>query len=428
MRPIEFTGFVIIILLSLPIHASLVLAEISSYNLPTTNFTTLTGLPELSQSCLDKKERGEAIIDIMDNDVIAALTGVVEVMTAICTIYSIIAQFVDDLLIVAKGICVVTTCEQWIPKAFWMYPVCTSIENVHRVFHVSSNPFTYICCFINCGFVPWCNSANFDCTNGIFGSVGDALGGQLPSIYGYDFRITAGENIFTAIACLCPAQILIQLRKLKLIYQTYNCCIERACQAGQSTVACERALSEQLCMYWEGSLMKSLIGILIDVISYIIMKVLLKLIEQYLSLLIPLLNCLASLWELVQIPRNIEQLQDTWEDLTDTNFGSVDCDELDPDDIAQYQPDLRERYESTRIIDIDFLEWDKSREEAETSAPVQEPEPFITIEEPEPLAYEEEGEEREAQIPFPLPPSKRIRPSGSLDEEVEEDEAEEGDE
>jgi len=115
------------------------------------------------------------------------------------------------------------------------------------------------------------------------------------------------ENIYTAMGCLCPSAIIFNLRKLKTIYQVHNCCVEQACKNGMSTEVCEKQFSEASCMYWEGSIYKTLIkAIAVMLTKYISERVVAVVLEGALT------SCVLSLLELANIPSLIKSVTSTW--------------------------------------------------------------------------------------------------------------------
>ncbi len=445
-------------------------------------------LPNAAQACIDKKMQGEGLVKFLDSGVIRTLTGVVEVMTAICTMYQTVSAILDNMLIIAKGVCVVQTCVEYVNPV--MISVCQGVESVVTGWKAATLPLSLICCFVNCGFVPWCSGHScWDQLGNLGGAINAPKAGQpekapssateaspqqevvgppqvgeppqatqppptsnvilditgfaaqessvrgeisrrwnaamynvfdktkfqqrsaffkepqtpppysvaminykqnvenLKAVYA-DQKITdiaypegvgsaalgtiqghlrAYDNIYTAIACLCPTAILVNLKKLRTIYQVYNCCVEEACESGQSTEHCERSLSEQTCMYWEGSLLQSLVGMLMGILQMLVSKIIFALIAKYLTFLVPILNCLVAVYELIQIPQEIRQLGETWDILRQSDFHKVSCDDLDTSRVAEFQPNLRERYEDVKILDFDFEEWQRKKQEVENS-------------------------------------------------------------
>ncbi len=227
-------------------------------------------------------------------------------------------------------------------------------------------------------------------------------------------HLQAKDNIWTAIACLCPTAILINLKKLKTIYEVHNCCIEQACKSGGSTEPCEKALSEQLCMYWEGSLLQTIVGMVLGILTMIISKIIGALIKKYLSFLTPLLNCLAAVLEVAQIPQNIKNLQAAWEELSDADFKSVDCDDLDTSAVGEFQPRLRERYENTEIWEFNLDLWTEKKQEAEN----EREQALMTAPEPIDLDSLDAGGEQEPDVERAEPnpefrfPTRRVGEDG----------------
>jgi hypothetical protein len=404
-----------------------------------TNYTSglpsPTGLPDAAEACVDKKKKGESLVEFLDSGVIRTLTGIVEIMFAICSMYSTVSFFFDISLKIVKAVCAVQTCEEWGPSP--MAVICSSVEKVVIAWKTITMPISLICCFVNCGFIPWCSGHScWDQFGNIAQEAGITPPGETPGVgdrlkagffnpvnsenynsragflkekepgfpmglkgysdnvkrlheYYKDKKVTniafpegfgaealttlkghlsANQNIWTAIACLCPTAILINLKKLRTIYQVYNCCIEEACASGGSTESCERALSEQLCMYWEGSLLQTLVDMIIGILTMVLTKLITALIAKYLTFLIPILQCFTALMELLQIPSNIKQLGETWQSLSQSDFNKVSCSDLDQSKVAEFQPNLKDRKASTKIFTFDLSDWQNKKQEAENNA------------------------------------------------------------
>ncbi|MCK5281881.1 MAG: hypothetical protein KAK00_00570 [Nanoarchaeota archaeon] len=138
-------------------------------------------------------------------------------------------------------------------------------------------------------------------------------------------HISAFDNIFTAFGCMCPVAILFNLRKLKTIYQVYNCCTEEACKNGINTISCERQLDEALCMYYEGSLKKTLITVFTSIVAGYIFKMFEENIKTLLSSKYS--SCIMAVFDLMQIPGRLQTLMGAYKWLTHS-FDEPVCKDL----------------------------------------------------------------------------------------------------
>lgn len=215
-----------------PIHFLAELDDITGMATTGTNTTSVTNAP---QACIEKNKKTHALVDALDNDIISMLEKISSFMVAISSIWTAV-----------KGIMLSVAMVLYAAKYTWALGFVKQkiVDKVDIVMVPINN-------IVGCSWAKWCKF--------------DLPGTKIP------ISIGPNDNIYAAIGCLCPTAVLINMRKLKTIYQTYNCCVEQACINGMSTMSCERQLSEAECMYWgKGAIASLLVKILIGIIAYLL--------------------------------------------------------------------------------------------------------------------------------------------------------------
>lgn len=276
------------------------------------------------QACINKHTKNNEIVELLDNSIIGTLESVVDVLYMIVTVYSSVGMVLNTLATIfgTSGCCHFTP---------FLEGFCASLEGVLNGFKLPFKGFVEIWgCYVTCD---WCRGRSCGGIGGIT-SFMDPVVNKMDSL---GVKVSPFENIYIAMGCLCPVAILFNIRKLKTIYQTYNCCIEESCVNGQSLESCERQFDEAVCMYYEGSLYKSLISTAIGVFSTMIARFAAKKVGE-----MTMWNCVLAIVEVVQIPANIQSLQENWKWVTET-FEEPTCEDLSFEDIKKYQDRFRER-------------------------------------------------------------------------------------
>ncbi len=289
----------------------------------------LTDPGDATQRCIDKHEKNNDFVEFMDSDIIALVEKITAMMyliyTTMTAVHSVISA-VSAFFSLEGGCCLGQP---------WTTAGCTTVDSVKNVWDgIYHNPAVSLFgCMISCG---WCSgqagkesdrlegSSSSTAVGaqgcwGLFGSI--PIFNSLPEVMGFA-RLSPFENIYTALACLCPTAILFNLRKLKTIYQTYDCCIEQACQYGISTEVCDKMLDVSSCMYWKGSIYKMLVKVLMGILASYVAKYIAKLVAKN---LIP--NCILSLIDLAEIPGTIAGVQEgiKW---VSVSFSEPECSDL----------------------------------------------------------------------------------------------------
>jgi hypothetical protein len=299
----------------------------------------ISSLPTADQICYYKVQKGEEFLDFMDNDIINAL----EIISTLLYSFSSLINTVDYFITLTSSVigmigsdlsaCCVpavsgiggTVCAgQWAAFKGWK-----GIKNSNPVIQGIVDFTTCACCTSDAtpGMKALAGGSLLICPLGnianMFGSsVGDPSAGGIGK-----FHLNAFDNIYMAVGCLCPVAILHNLKKLKVIYQTYNCCVLQACENGISTESCERQFDEASCMYWEGAGIKSLIAIVASIASQFIAKMIMDWVGDNM-----LVACILMVIDLSKIPAKITSLIQTFETLT-TTFEDQKCSDLGFEDI-----------------------------------------------------------------------------------------------
>ncbi len=316
--------FMIFLVLSIPLTSTLALAQLSSSPTP-------YQIGDVGQQCIQKNQKTHSLVSFLENDVISVIEQIISILYAITTIANAIDTVIDTIY---------TVTECCFPNPF---TAASCVGQEAEIIGWETGIFSTIrslSCIVNCG---WCGGADGQegtGDDGCFG-IGSLMSGislgAMPSVIGptggpgglAQFHLSPYENIYTAVGCLCPTAILFNLRKLKTIYDTYNCCVSEACTNGFSTQGCERMLSEATCMYWEGSVYLSLAKVLISVIASLLADLIVDLVGS-----IPGLACAMSIFDLVQLPSVVMGVINAF-DWVSTTFTEPTCEDLGFENIRE---------------------------------------------------------------------------------------------
>ncbi len=318
------------------------LVNLSSYDSGSSSYTlndteNLANVSDVGQSCIEKNKKTNAFADSLDNGVMKTVETVASIMYMICTVISAITMVIStlDLLFDNTGGCLCVGLP-------FTTGLCAGVAGLQTSWKYVTTFTDKICCFVNCG---WC-TGDGSCA-GVFGS-NSIMSKGIPGLStAMNFaHLSPYENIYTAMACFCPVAILFNLRKLKAIYQTYNCCVEEACNNGLSTQSCEVMLNEATCMYWEGSLYKMVVKVVISIITGLIVGLIVKLVAQAL-----LTNCMNAILKLTTIPGTIASVQDAWKWMNE-RFSEPNCKDLGFDTVKKSVQASEETF-SYRLYDND---------------------------------------------------------------------------
>ncbi|MDO8481340.1 MAG: hypothetical protein Q7S65_06055, partial [Nanoarchaeota archaeon] len=256
--------------------------------------------------CEGKADAGQSFIDFMDNGAVKTIEAAAAILFAISAIINLVDTVLDAIsLIFGHTDC----CWSIIGEA----GVCQGLSGVWKAWG-NIKGFYPLLIANALGTCACCNGGK---------PAGDICGSAITMPAGIE--IDAFESIYTAVACLCPVAIMFNLRKLKTIYQVHNCCVKQACKAGQSIEACERMLDESTCMYFEGALMKAIVGIVIKLVANFIVSQVKEWLKKNIGE--KTMTCFFIFYNAINIPGRIQAVMAAKEWVSDT-FSEPDCEAL----------------------------------------------------------------------------------------------------
>jgi len=286
----------------------------------------------------------------------SAIEQIVYVFYAICMTISAIEFIITVLNTIWPGSFDRPPCN--LPA--YAQPICKGIDVIDEVMGKVYGATKYFCCFITCG---WCSSYSKESQVTGAPSTSKSSAG-CPAPYGImnwatemaGVSIDPFENIYTAMACMCPVAILMNLRKMRTVYSVYECCVEQACERGIDKQVCEDYLKEAECMYLEAAWQKTLINVLLRII---IPKVMASLIADE---LIAEAQPYTSWIQLIAVPLTISGLIDIWSFVMKT-FEEPSGEECQQK-FQEYfdDPGLVPGYGSRPEVNFDWDKWDKNQD------------------------------------------------------------------
>lgn len=289
-------------------------------------------LSDPGKACVEQHEQTSKYANKLDSEVISILENIVSILYMICTVFSAIDTVIDALGL-ALGM--------W-PECCWDAATgvgaakCSAMSIKFRVWSVKYIPIQTICCLLNDGL---CGLAT---CYGLGGANIQKIT-KIISLTG----IRPKDSIYISAACLSPVGILYNLRKLKTVYQVYDCCIQEACENGLSTDACEKQLDEATCMYYEGSLYGIEAKVIMAAASVIIAMLIKELIKN--AVLGMVLSCAYAILKLAQVPQVIAGVEESWKWVSKT-FNEPTCKDLNFKDVKK---DLEVEWEDVSLLDAD---------------------------------------------------------------------------
>jgi len=298
----NIASFLIVLLLTMPFYLSSVFAQENDQDPPS---QIEIPIPDPVESCLAKKVESDEFVEDLDSGPIKTLESIAATLYFTCTAWSTLSVIQKTY---RSAIGTTDFCKTG------NEPICSinSIEEIKAT--AVGRVMTEMCGYVECD------------TGKITGLVG--LEGIDESVRTFT-GLGPFDNIYTSIAFLCPVGILHNLRKLKTIYQVKSCCIEQACKNGINVESCERQFSEATCMYWEGSIYSSLIGIGIHLVSLAVAYLFADEVKELLEKAGSWPGLIKSLFGAYQ---HIQKLQSTFEWMSQT-FSEPNCEDLNFDDI-----------------------------------------------------------------------------------------------
>lgn len=311
--------FMIALVLSLPFYSSYVFAEGDDeldqyYGMDTAPYDVsyIEHMPvtEPEETCEGKQKDVELAASLMEDETIAQIAQAISVMQTICSIEAMLKTIVSAINTVLGSVIDGLCC--WISAVPGGVAVCEGFDLAKRfgfdpLFAVMDN----ICCVFMCGLC----DARGQC--GAF--LDTALKPMLAS-----FAPQPSSSIYVALACLCPGYVLVHMRQLKLIYDTYHCCIKEACAQGISTEACEQQFNYQTCVYWDGGMATRAI---MNVVTAFVVKIIVKVGGTIISKYYFWLECVLNWWDVVETPITWALLMEVVQDF-EVEFDPPQCEDL----------------------------------------------------------------------------------------------------
>jgi|TARA_Y100000310_G_C20613526_1_gene779329 hypothetical protein len=350
---LEFLAvFMIAIIVTIPFYISDVFAQVGNNPFENADYLReITGaqtagtqiddpVEDPAQACIRKNEKTSDLVDLMDNDIIKVLEKIASVMHAISAAWTAAKAILDAYILILAA----------------FYPTYLEAEELNQYRQWMDCPL--------CGTGFWgalvqymatCEIPTTPFSEGGKGNVGlglcklaDDVGGKI----GVPIAIGAKDSIYTSIACACIPGILYNLRKLKTIYQTYNCCVKEACSNGLSTESCDRQFSQEQCMlFGKGAMYQAIVGIVISAISVLLMEHIIKKImvswgEKWEAVI-------GATLDLAQKPSEFKALMNGLKWIQES-FSEPDCSDLGFDEIKDRREDeFLNKNCQYREVDID---------------------------------------------------------------------------
>jgi len=327
-------SIIITLVISLPFYTSSVFAEEDGIPYDVSYIQQLD-VPDSPEACIAKHEQTNELVEMFDNELISKFTNLIALITAICsvraaigTMHAAITTVLGHPLSPCCPIFILTSVE------------CAVVTGEKIESEITLSPIDVICCIATCG---WYYG---ECGLGFGGTAisGFVKAGQKAGIIGVD----PDSSIYAAV--LCPPAMLTHIKRLKLIYQTYNCCVKEACNNGLSTESCEKQLDFQTCVFWEGGAVKTIINVVITVIFLVVAIVYGEAIGKAFATASPVLSCLLSWYQVINIPLSLTAMLNTIQNLG-KSFDEPECKDLGFDTYAEYIPEPVPRY--YRLEDTD---------------------------------------------------------------------------
>ncbi|MCB9362430.1 hypothetical protein H6504_03260 [Candidatus Woesearchaeota archaeon] len=288
-------------------------------------------------SCMEKSQRAEKQMLEPLFAFTGALEGIATMLFALCSIYNGIAT-------VMTAISTITGTKE----CCWTMG-CVSSEAQEQTKNVFYWGFAHhLCSYIMNGM---CGGTD------IFGSGEgtDMLGmdGVEDIEYGeWGQSLNPYSSIYVAMFCLNIVAMVFHMRNLETMYKVHDCCIEQACANGLPTATCDAYLDEQLCMFWQGSIIGPMLQILWNFASEFVVKYL-----SELGVHVSLPTCLKVALDLVSIPMTLMNVINSLDMLFNTP-SDPDCSDLGFEEIGhthnQQPPDYVGLLSEDKLVQTTF--------------------------------------------------------------------------
>src|SRR3989338_4474369 len=219
----------IILVITIPFYASGVFAQqiIGQTQVPVANPV---------QSCIEKHQDNQDFIDFMDSGPIKTLEKIVSTLWFTCSAWSateaaldvpmVAIGFIDESAIppVEGAACISAFTS---PTGSAIIPLCRFNAVTRKVRDALNKVFVPMCSLTTCALCEDSAKAGALSPANLIPdiSIGSSTVQKTMSDAINFAHLSPFDNIYVAIGCLCPVGVLFNLRKLKTIYQTYNCCI-----------------------------------------------------------------------------------------------------------------------------------------------------------------------------------------------------------
>ena len=302
-------SFMIALMLTLPIYSASVLGQ----------FDDFSTLPDPVQSCIDKNEKTNALVDLMDNEIISTIEKILRAYRTLSSVWENAKGLYNTVILVLY-------------QTKFIEAEAAERELARIEGDILSGAHAIIRYALTC-----------------------ELPDNIPSacdipIHGIG-KLDPYSNVYTAIGCLCLPAILFNMRTLQRIYVEHNCCVEQACNAGVSTESCEITLNEKTCKFFgKGALFQGLVGLVVQAASSFISK---QLFDKWFQENPKFWGTITSLarapFMIKSLITSFQSLQNTFSDPTCENLGFKDV----KDDILDQQRNLF-RQQNCRFEPIDF--------------------------------------------------------------------------
>lgn len=307
------SAFMITLILTLPIYSASVLAQ----------FNDFSTLPDPVQSCIDKNEKTNELVELMENDIISTLEQLIALLHAITTIWETTKILYNTVILVL-----------WATKVLDSAAVKMELNRLEI-----DNPLTgsllslyhyLVTCKLPDGIPSACNI-------------------EIPGVG----NLNAFSNVYTAIGCLCLPAILSNMRTLQRIYVEHNCCVEQACNAGITPEACEATLDERICtVFGKGALFQGLVGLVVQAASSFASKLLYdKWFQENPRFWGTVLSLARAPFMIQSLISTFERLQNTFSEPTCENLGFEDI----KDNIIDQQRNLFQE-QDCRFVPVDLTQ------------------------------------------------------------------------